>query len=209
VKQMCIMKQNSESRVMVFVDLRNILRGAKKVIPEHFRVDLEEMVEQIVGDRTLVAAYVFDGKPTEENKESGGNFHVCLQHLGFRLKVRGSYDPETNCQKEVDVAMATEMVFHAMSDHYDTAIIASGDRDFLPALEMIQQCGKTVEVASFRNNSSHAFVRAADVQHDLDKMSIIVACNPPEIEEEPVQDATDMELLDKPVEEAVAVIGGN
>ena len=76
------MKQNNNSRVMVFVDIRNIIKGAKNSIPEHFRVDLEEMVAQVVGDRNLVAAYAFDGEPRDDNLEAGMKLHTqqCDDH---------------------------------------------------------------------------------------------------------------------------------
>lgn len=209
VMKMCLTKCNNNSRVMVFIDLRNILRGAKMSIPHHFRVDLEEMVNQMVHGRNLMGAYIFDGEPAGENKESCEKFHRCLQHLGFRLNVRGSYDPESDAQKEVDVAMATEMVFHAMSDHFDVAIVATGDRDFLPAVEMVQRCGKIVEVASFRANSSNTLARGCDFLHKLDRMSIIEACDPEVIAEDEATVVSEDAAEELPVIEPVAVAEAN
>lgn len=53
-------------------------------------------------------------------------------------------------QKGVDVALAVDLVIHAVEGKYDLAIVASTDTDLLPAIEYILLKGKPVlEVASW------------------------------------------------------------
>jgi uncharacterized LabA/DUF88 family protein len=93
--------------------------------------------------------------------------------LGFRVIARESYDPIKREQKEVDVAMACEMVVHALRNSYDIAIVVSGDQDFVPAIQHVQAAGKRVEVAAFGISIGKALMKAADRFHDLDKVPLL------------------------------------
>ena len=66
-------------------------------------------------------------------------------------------------EKGVDVMLATDLVTHAYKDHYDTAIVVSGDADFYPALQAVKDVGKHIEVAAFDMNLSGESGRVADV----------------------------------------------
>ena len=54
-------------------------------------------------------------------------------------------------EKAVDVKLATDMIL--LRDIYDTAIIVSGDQDYVPAVQAIKDSGKRVINASFRTRS--------------------------------------------------------
>lgn len=169
---MSIVTYDRDCRVMCFIDLRNIFnRGFDKKLK--VRVDLKTMVEMIAEDRRVVGAYVFDGAPRGDNFERDKNMHYCLQRLGFRLKVRDAYDDKNGVQKEVDVDMGTEMVDQAADDTFDVAVVVSGDRDFIPAIERVIRRGKIVEVASFRDSISNDMICAADRFHNLSTMPIL------------------------------------
>lgn len=170
---MSLVTTEDDNRVMVFIDARNVLRGAAEELQLPHQVNFEDMVKLLVGSRRLKAAYVFDGMGLSRTDESTRKFHNYLSRSGFRVVERDSCDSESREQKEVDVAMACEMVLHAANDNYDTAIIVSGDRDFVPAVEHIQRFGKTVEVASFSDCSSSFLKRAADRCHNLSALPII------------------------------------
>ena len=74
--------------------------------------------------------------------------------------------------------MACEMLEHALLNHYDVAIVVSGDRDFVPAIQRVQAAGKRVEVAAFENVYNDECKRAADVYYVLDKMPIMSMSSP-------------------------------
>ena len=171
---MSLVKIDKGARVMVFIDLRNIIKGAAKEISGPFTVDFVSMTEQLVDGRNLKAAYVFDGRGDDTSgEEACVNFHRRLEFEGFRVITRPSRDSDTREQKEVDVSMACTMLRHAIRDDFDTAIVVSGDRDFVPAIKMVQEEGKTVEVASFSKCRSGAIERASDIYHNLSSMPIM------------------------------------
>jgi uncharacterized LabA/DUF88 family protein len=80
---------------------------------------------------------------------------------------------EDDEQKEVDVALATEMIMHAVKDHYDVAILISGDRDFIPAISAVQSLGKKVEVASFASSTSRAVKNICDRYIDVAPLPVV------------------------------------
>lgn len=164
---------------MVFIDLMNMELSVKPLEAEKFRLDYPMMVRELVGDRDLVGAYVFDTGLDGGQNDKMRPFHDKLSYQGFRVMTRDSYDPERKEQKEIDVAMACEMVTHALQDHYDVAIVVSGDGDFVPAIQHVQSAGKMVEVASFSNSVSGRIKRFADRFYALEKLPILSAFNYP------------------------------
>ena len=180
MRKMCLIKKDNNARVMVFIDLRNITKGAAKEISGPFIVDFVSMTEQLVDGRNLKAAYVFDGRGEILSEDTAVALHHKLEFDGFRVITRPSLESEGREQKEVDVAMACRMLRHALNDDFDTAIVVSGDRDFVPAIEMMQEAGKTVEAASFSQCKSRAIERAADICHNLSSMPIMKVIQTPE-----------------------------
>jgi len=53
-----------------------------------------------------------------------------------------------------DVYLAVDLVSGAYENLYDTAIIISGDEDFVPAIKKVQKLGKKVINAYFKSTSS-------------------------------------------------------
>lgn len=176
---MSIISNNKESRVMIFIDLRNIEVAIKTTKVSLFKMDYYRLAKYLSGQRNIVAAYIFDGTLSETEKESSetivNKFHDLLRYNGFRVIAKKSV--ENRVQKEVDVAMACEMVVHALRDNYDVAIVVSGDRDFVPAIQHVQSAGKAVEVAAFNNSSSSEMKRAADKFVELDQIPLLMMNN--------------------------------
>ena len=57
-------------------------------------------------------------------------------------------------EKGVDVAIATIMLTHAMNKAYDTALLVSGDKDYLETIKIIKNLGLRVEIIGFRSSMS-------------------------------------------------------
>jgi len=169
---MSIIKKNNNERVMVFVDLQNVERKMQDFFSAGIigaKVDYEELIAKLVGERDLVAAYVFDSCCENDPKFK---FIIALQHIGFRAVIR-KFDKHQIEQKEVDVALATRLLSGAYRDLYDTAIVVSGDRDFIPAIEEVQSIGKKVETASFSRCTSYSMEYVPDTFTRLDDLGIV------------------------------------
>lgn len=162
---------------MMFIDIRNILKSVDAVESAYLKLDLYSLARQLTGQRELVAAYIFDTRKPYGMDDSSRKFHDKLRYLGFRVIARESFDANRKEQKEVDVAMACELVVHALRDHYDIAIVVSGDRDFIPAIQHVQAAGKRVEVAAFSNSVGDELVRTADRYYELGRMPLLSMSN--------------------------------
>lgn len=57
------------------------------------------------------------------------------------------FDMSLGREKAVDVKLASDMI--TLKDIYDIAIIVSGDQDYVPAVEVIKDCGKRVVNIAF------------------------------------------------------------
>jgi uncharacterized LabA/DUF88 family protein len=197
---MTLVSENRSNKVMMFIDLRNVLESVRVIeYSAPFKLDLYTLAVQLVGSRELVAAYIFDTRKPFGEDDASARFHDKLRHLGFRVIAREAFDPIRKEQKEVDVAMACEMVVHALRDHYDVAVVVSGDRDFVPAIQHVQAAGKRVELAAFEKSVSKAIMVVADKFYDLDKMPLLSMVNPAEVEiddeEEEIPDEEEGEAL--------------
>jgi hypothetical protein len=93
-----------------------------------------------------------------------------LYDVRIRLALTSPFHSE---QKEVDVALAVDMVQDAATTKH--MILVTGDRDFRPAIEAVQRQGVHVTVAAFFQQHTHKALRlAANNVVDLDKEAIFV-----------------------------------
>ena len=184
---MSIITNNRESRVMIFIDLRNIVSSVAMTQSFPFKTDFYSLARLLAGQRNVLAAYVFDGTmgDDEDSAARTRKFHDYLRYNGFRVVERNSVEGRE--QKEVDVAMACEMVVHALKDNYDVAIVISGDRDFVPAMQKVQAAGKRVEVAAFEDVYNEECKRVADIYYLLDDIPFLILSNPSDAGEGPYE----------------------
>ena len=73
-----------------------------------------------------------------------------------------------------DIYIATDIVSFAYEDRYDTAILVSGDSDFVPVVKRVQKLGKKVENAYFRVSISGYLKNVCDSSFRLD--DVIIEC---------------------------------
>jgi len=160
------------NRVMIFLDVRNVTSLDKTA-----KINFRKMIDYLVRGRDVVAQYAYDSvRYGADGTDIATRFHDYLRISGFELKLRDSTHEET--QKEVDVALASDMQYQASRNNYDVAILISGDRDFVPAIEIIRAMGKRVEVASFDDCLSHVLQTKANKAYALDDLFIIQMMDP-------------------------------
>ena len=81
---------------------------------------------------------------------------IASRHTAVEFRRAGAirYDLFNNTlgsEKAVDVKLATDMIL--LKDIYDTAIILSGDQDYVPAVQAVKDSGKKVINATFLTRS--------------------------------------------------------
>lgn len=152
-----------EQRVGFFVDTQNLYYAARDNYSKH--VDYQVMLGRAVRGRRLVqaTAYVVE----REGEATAYGFITKLSAFGYRvrrLKVRVHRSDDGGrplLEGDWDMGIAADMV--RAWDHLDVIVLASGDGDFVPMLELAQQHGCRVEVMAFRETTSQSLIDLADV----------------------------------------------
>ena len=76
----------------------------------------------------------------------------------IRMRDRNPDDEFKVKEKCVDVALATRMLFYAMTPGaYDIAVVVIGDKDYLPVLQQVRRMGKRVVIASIKGSCAQEY----------------------------------------------------
>ncbi len=96
-----------------------------------------------------------------------------MRRNGFRVvqkELKTFYDGTRKAN--LDVEIAVDML--SLAGRYDTAVLVSGDEDFVYALNAIAYKGCRVEVAGFRSNTAPRLIDVADFFIDLGDIAELV-----------------------------------
>ena len=150
--------------VAVFIDGNNLYHRLRDC-GWPARVEIGSLAERLVGKyRTLVTTYYYNAEPPGgSGHEEQGQYYLRqirgTPNVVFRKSrlqrvtladENGSY--ETYTEKGADTALVADMIRGAAANEFDVAILVSSDGDFAPAVEMLRDYQKRVEVVYFRGN---------------------------------------------------------
>jgi uncharacterized LabA/DUF88 family protein len=161
-------------RVMVFIDGSNLYHVLSQSCGRH-DLQFDKFALKLANGRKLQRIYYYNIRQESDTNPNMGveqakflDSMYDTPYVEVRLgiwKQRG----DIMVEKGVDVMLATDVVTNAYKDHYDTAIVVSGDADFYPALQAVKDVGKHIEVAAFDMNLSAESARVADVVQKFNK----------------------------------------
>lgn len=172
-------KENKRERISVFIDGSNFYYSTYK---KNKKVKFEKLVSELVGDRELVGVYYYvaplDIKADEdkywkhqrflEMLNELPNFNVVLCTLK-KIKVKNGQD--IYLVKGDDVKLSNNLLMGAVNDLYDTAIVVSGDEDFVDSIDIvIKRYKKRVGNAYFIKTSSYNLRRVCNFTIKLDNI---------------------------------------
>lgn len=156
------MFKHPEQRVGVFVDTANMYHSAKNLYKAN--VNFGEVLKEAVAGRKLVRAiaYVINSSNEEEN-----TFFDALEKQGFEIKKKELQVFASGIKKaDWDVGLAVDCV--KMADRLDAVIIVSGDGDYVPLVQYLQENkGCLVEVVAFGETTSTKLREQCDDMVDL------------------------------------------
>lgn len=141
-------------RITIFVDNSNIFKGFQKY---NVHVDYEKLKALIIRGRKLDAIYLYEGVVYPLSPEKKRWYELLSDRSGYIIKT--SFDKIVNneaIEKKVDINIAIDVVSLAYEDAYDTAVMVTGDGDFLPVVKKIKDLGKDVELWAFKYSLSNA-----------------------------------------------------
>ncbi|MFA5751187.1 MAG: NYN domain-containing protein [Candidatus Paceibacterota bacterium] len=154
--------KHKEQRVGVFIDTQNLYHSARNLYKA--RVNFGAVLKEAVAGRKLVRAiaYVITTETGEEK-----NFFEALMKLGIETKTKDLQVFHSGTKKgDWDVGLTVDAM--RMANRLDAVVIISGDGDFIPLVEYLQNyTGAQVEVVSFGKSTSQKLREAADDFVDL------------------------------------------
>lgn len=169
-------------RVIIFIDGSNLYNALHALSPApEGKLDFSRFVESLSKSRELVEARYYNA-PLDRRHDPASyrrqqQFFAALSRIPrFRVilcRMQRILDPDGKPRyrvKDDDIHIAVDMVSLAYEDRYDTAILVSGDGDFLPAVDCIRRRGKAVENAYFSQRSSGALQHGCDRSLLLDPL---------------------------------------
>lgn len=155
-------------RVAVFIDGNNLFHAARF---HNIDIDYNKLLRLLLGDGRLLRAFFYTGVDAGAERQQG--FLLWMRRNGFRVvqkELKTFYDGTRKAN--LDVEIAVDML--SLAGRYDTAVLVSGDEDFVYALNAIAYKGCRVEVAGFRSNTAPRLIDVADYFIDLGDIAEMV-----------------------------------
>ena len=158
---MSVIKHKNQ-RVGIFIDTQNLYHCAKNIYGA--KVNFDQVVKDGLAGRSLTraVAYVIT---TESGDEK--NFFEALGKMGIETKTKNLQIFSGGAKKaDWDVGLAVDAI--KLAPKLDAIILVTGDGDFVPLVECLQNVGCQVEVMSFGKATSAKLIEASDDFIDLD-----------------------------------------
>ena len=165
-----------DERVAVFIDGSNLYNGMRENL-QNTRVNMTEFIDQLRRDRPLFRTYYYNATLTddydEDLRDGQQRFFESLRRIPYvtvRLGRLHRRQDGSLVEKGIDVALAVEALSLAYQDAYDSALLVSGDGDYVELVEGIKRTGKHVECAMFKNQSAGILLEYVDIFQPLDEL---------------------------------------
>jgi uncharacterized LabA/DUF88 family protein len=155
-------------RVAVFIDGNNLFHAARF---HNIDLDYNKLLRVLLGDGRLLRAFFYTGVDVGAERQQG--FLLWMRRNGFRViqkELKTFYDGTRKAN--LDVEIAVDML--SLAGKYDTAVLVSGDEDFVYAVNAVAYKGCRVEVAGFRSNTAPKLIDVADFFIDLGEIGELV-----------------------------------
>ncbi|MER3430103.1 MAG: NYN domain-containing protein [Blastocatellia bacterium] len=158
-------KFGHRGRVAVFIDGNNLFHAARF---HNIDIDYNKLLRYLLGDGRLLRAFFYTGVDVGAERQQG--FLLWMRRNGFRVvqkELKTFYDGTRKAN--LDVEIAVDML--SLAGRYDTAVLVSGDEDFVYAVNAVAYKGCRVEVAGFRSNTAPRLIDVADFFIDLGEIA--------------------------------------
>lgn len=147
-------------RVYIFIDAENLFYSQQTL---GWRISYHKLMEYFKrtgGENTKCFLY----KGVDEHNTKQKKFLDMLDINGYIVrtkvvKVIKGNDGKDTWKGNLDIELALEMI--ELKEHYDTAVLVSGDSDFAVVLDKLKQAGKWVIVMSTRGRVAKELLERA------------------------------------------------
>ena len=152
----------NRGRTIMYFDNSNVFHAQRDA---GWRIDVEKFQARLAKDGDVWQVYFF-AAVSDPPRFNQTNFYRNLKEklrwetIIFPLGSKTVHCKQcsstwrSSTEKGVDVAIANKMLTHAINKAFETAILVSGDKDYLETVRTIKNMGLRVEVVSFQNSLS-------------------------------------------------------
>lgn len=154
----------NRGKTIMFVDNSNIFHGSRQA---GWRVDAKKLHARLEQVGSIWQTFFF-AAVSDPPRYSQTNFYRMLKtelHYEMTVLPLGSRTVTcNNCgiqrraytEKGIDVALSTKLLVLAHNRAFETAILLSGDKDYLETIQAVKTIGLRVEIVSWRQSLSKA-----------------------------------------------------
>jgi uncharacterized LabA/DUF88 family protein len=135
-------------RVIIFIDNSNIFQGFRKY---GIKADYEKLKNVMTRGRELRGIFLYEGIVYPMSPEKKKWYEELNKRSGYMVK--SSFDKIESSgaiEKKVDIKIAIDIISLAYENAIDTAVLVSGDGDFVPVVKKVKELEKNVELWAFR-----------------------------------------------------------
>jgi len=161
-------KFGHRGRAAVFIDGMNLFHASRF---HNISIGYNQLLRILLGDGRLLRAFFYTGVDVGAERQQG--FLLWMRRNGFRVvqkELKTFYDGTRKAN--LDVEIAVDML--SLAGRYDTAVLVSGDEDFVYAINAVAYKGCRVEVAGFRSNTAPRLIDVADFFIDLGDIADLI-----------------------------------
>jgi uncharacterized LabA/DUF88 family protein len=151
---------DQRGRTICFIDNSYIFRGSYK---HQWRVDFRKLIQSISKDGGVWQTYFFASEEDPPNSDQTSLYKYLKLALHFEVHLYPLRKRQMRCnscgnewssysEKAAAVGMAAMLVSLGFNNAFDTAILVTGDSDFLEPIRLVKALGKRVELAAWRDS---------------------------------------------------------
>lgn len=156
---------SSRGKTICFIDDQNIFHGQRG---NGWRIDWHKLINFLSpGDEEIWQVYYFGGEREDQSEGESNYFQFLKEQMRWEVSTYPLGKKTIRCincgeshthlaEKGVDVGLATKMLTLGINKAYETAILISGDRDYLETVQFIKGLGLRVEIISWKDGLSEA-----------------------------------------------------
>lgn len=149
--------RNKDQRIAVLVDVQNLYYSAKHLYGT--RINFRNLLQLVRYDRVLVRAIAY---VIRADTDAESEFFDAVNNAGFEVKEKDLQVFLDGAKKgDWDLGIAMDAI--RMGPKVDSIILISGDGDYVPVVNYLQQAhGCLVEVVAFKRTTSSQLINVAD-----------------------------------------------
>jgi uncharacterized LabA/DUF88 family protein len=146
-------------KTIVFIDNSNIFQGSQSA---GWRIYYKALIGKLEENGEIWQTFFFAAVKDPPRMSQTNFYNILKNDLKFEMTVlplgrktvhcrKCGFSESVSTEKGVDVALATKLLILAHNHAFETAIVLSGDKDYLETVKAVKGLGLRVEIVSWHN----------------------------------------------------------